>query len=235
MASASVAVTLAAWRNKQRAATYAFGLITLIFLYTTVVNIIERPEGLQIAGLFILAIVVVSLISRIFRTTELRVQRFEFDPVAQRYIDEAARGTIRIIANRKQAGDEREYVLKERDIREDNLIPPQEPVLFLEVEVCDPSEFTTDVMEIKGVEVAGYRILRAESSAVPNAIAAFLLYLRDRYGKLPHCYFSWAEGNPLLFLFRYLILGRGDTAPVTREIIREHEPDPERRPGIHVG
>ncbi len=44
-----------------------------------------------------------------------------------------------------------------------------------------------------------------------------------------------ADGNPLSHLLRYLILGRGDTTPVVREIIRQHEPDPTRRPGIHVG
>jgi hypothetical protein len=234
MSSAAVAVTLSAWRKRQRLATVAFGLITLIFIYTTVVNIVEQPEGLKIAAFFIGAIVVTSLISRVWRSTELRTERIELDSTAEQFIKEVSAGDIRIIANRRQRGDAREYELKEREAREDNLIPADDPVLFLEVEVCDASEFS-DVLEVRGVTVHGYRVLRAESSTVPNAIAAFLLYLRDTTGKIPHCYFTWAEGNPLRYLFKYIVFGEGDTAPVTREVLRQAEPDPERRPMIHVG
>jgi len=35
-----------------------------------------------------------------------------------------------------------------------------------------------------------------ESSAVPNAIAAVLLHIRDLTGKRPHIYFDWTEGQP---------------------------------------
>jgi hypothetical protein len=102
------------------------------------------------------------------------------------------------------------------------------------VDVVNPAEFS-EALHVRGVEVDGYRILRVQSPAAPNAIAAVLLALRDATGVKPQCYFEWAEGSPLLHLFRYLLLGRGDTAPVVREIIRSSEPDPAKRPGIHVG
>jgi hypothetical protein len=232
MTSAAVAVTLATWR--EGAIRYAFLAIALVFSYTTITNIIERPEGIKIASLFISAIVFVSFISRALRSTELRVEKVEMNDAARAFIEEAEKGTIRIIANRPDRGDVDEYRLKEKQERWNNHIPAGDPVLFFEVRPGDVSEFS-GVLRVRGVQVGDYKVLRTRSPAVPNAIAAFLLHARDVTGQIPHVYFGWTEGNPLWYVLKFIFFGEGDTAPVTHEILRQAEHDPSRRPAVHVG
>jgi hypothetical protein len=235
MTSASFAVTLTVARRGRRIAASLFGLTTVVFIYALVANVYKRPDGITIALFFIGAIVVISLVSRVQRSTELRQERIDVDEKAKRFIEEAAeRGEIHLVAHRRRFGTREEYKRKEREQREDNHIPSDVPILFLEVQVEDASEFM-DVLEVRGVEVGGHKVLRSVSSVVPNAIAAFLLHLRDTTGRTPHCYFGWTEGNPIVYLIRYILFGEGDTAPVTHEVLREAEPNPERRPAIHVG
>jgi len=235
MTSAAFAVTLTAWRGGRTLGTILFGVITVVFVYALTSNVYERPDGITIALFFIGAIITISLVSRVQRSTELRQERIDVDETASRFIEEASeKGDIHLVAHRRRNGTKEEYARKEREQREDNHIPSGVPILFLEVQVEDASEFT-DVLEVKGIEVGGHKVLRSVSSVVPNAIAAFLLHLRDTTGKTPHCYFGWTEGNPIVYLIRFLLFGEGDTAPVTHEVLREAEPDPEKRPAIHVG
>lgn len=233
MTSAAIAVTLSARRRGQRV-QWAFMLISLVFIYTTITNIVEQPEGIKIALIFIVAIVASSLFSRVWRSTELRVDKIELDDMAREFIRKAAKGTVRIITNRIDRGDALEYEQKEKEKRTDNHIPSGEPILFFEVTPGDASEFS-GVLKVRGEKVDRFQILRTESPAVPNAIAAFLLFLRNETGKLPHVYFGWSEGNPVSYLLKYIAFGEGDTAPVTHEVLRQAEKDPEQRPIVHVG
>lgn len=233
MTSAAVAVTISA-KRRQSGSWLVYLTISLVFIYTTGVNIVAQPSGLQIASLFIFGIIASSFVSRALRTTEVRVDKIEFDAKAQEFIDEAAEGDIRIVTNRREIGNVGEYRFKEHEKRIDNHIPATDPVLFYEIDLGDASEFSGG-LKIRGVDVDGYKILRTESPAVPNAIAALLLHLRDTTGKIPHVYFGWSEGNPIMYLARYILFGEGDTAPVTREILRQAEPDPDMRPNVHVG
>ena len=232
MGSAALAVTLA--RLRSRRAWYGYLLLTLIFGYTTLVNIVERPEGIKIASIFIVTIIVSSMTSRVLRSTELRVHGVDADQAAREFIHAAADAPVRIIANRPDLGDVEEYAHKLREARESHHLPPDERVLFVEVRPGDASQFS-DTLKVAGVEVGGHRVLRCVSPAIPNAIAALLLFCRDETGKIPHAYFGWTEGNPIAYLLKFLALGEGDTAPVTREVLRQAEPNPMRRPRIHVG
>ncbi|MFM9904155.1 MAG: amino acid transporter [Pyrinomonadaceae bacterium] len=234
MTSAAVAVSLSARRRKSKW-TIAFWAISAVFVYTTIANVIERPDGIKIASMFIFAIIAASFISRAMRSTEIRIDKIELDEAAQAFIDELnEEGEIRVVTNRRETGDMTEYRFKEHEKRVDNHIPSSDPIVFYEIETGDASEFKGRLF-IRGIDVDGYKVLRTQAPAVPNAIAAFLLYLRDRTGKIPHVYFGWSEGNPLIYLARYILFGEGDTAPVTREILRQAEEDPEMRPNVHVG
>ncbi|MEJ7860097.1 MAG: hypothetical protein WKF90_00540 [Pyrinomonadaceae bacterium] len=233
MTSAAIAVAISAWR-KHQTAKWLFMIISVIFVYTLAVNIVQRPEGLKISLVFIGSIIVVSFLSRAMRSTEVRIDKIVFDDKAKEFLNELAEGEIRIVTNRRETGDVEEYRFKEHEKRVDNHIPSGDPILFYEITPGDASEFKGK-LKIHGVDIDGYRILRTSAPAVPNAIAALLLHLRDKTGKIPHVYFGWSEGNPLIYLARYILFGEGDTAPVTREILRQAEDDPEQRPNVHVG
>jgi hypothetical protein len=233
MTSAALAVAINAVRRSSRAVPFV--LITAVFVYTTLTNMFERPEGAKIAALFIMAIVATSLISRALRSTELRVLGVRPDEQASQFIEDVTRGrAIRIVANRPGDGSLQEYEAKLNEARDSHHIPEEDPVLFLEIRPGDASQFS-DFLDVEGVWVGPYRVLRCQSAAVPNAIAALLLYIRDRTSQMPHAYFGWTEGNPIAYLLKFLALGEGDTAPVTREVLRQHEPNPFRRPRVHVG
>lgn len=108
--SAAVAVALA-MREEARsvrarpwnAVPYAF--IALIFAYTLVANIIERPDGLFISSGFILGILVLGAVSRYYRATELRVEHARYANEQSRELFDQLRGKgVHIVTVRDAAG-----------------------------------------------------------------------------------------------------------------------------------
>ncbi|MEU4243602.1 amino acid transporter [Actinoplanes sp. NPDC026619] len=233
--SAATAVTLSARRRRQHGRTIAFAAISLIFVYTTIANVVERPDGVKIAACFILAILVVSFLSRLYRAFELRVTTIDADEIATGFLRECGRRQIRLVANEPDSRDAREYSEKIAQILADNDMTDDRDVIFVEVTVVDASDFETDLHVRGEVLHHRYRVLSMTSSSVPSAIAALLLWIRDNTNRRPHIYFEWTEGNPVANFARYLIFGQGEVAPVTREMIRQAEPHRSRRPHVHVG
>ena len=194
--SGAVAVAIAAWRQNNRWPLFAS--ITLVFVYTSVTNMIERPEGIKIASVFILSIVITSLVSRTLRSTELRVLGIQPDPLAEKFIDDASRGgEINIIANRPGAGDRKEYEDKLREARDTHHLTPDDPGPLPRSRARRRLGVQRSAPGAGARACDGFCVLRCKSPAIPNTIAALLLHIRDRTQKIPHVYFGWTEGNPV--------------------------------------
>ena len=234
--AAAVAAALASARRFERASAAFYGAVALVFALTTLANFVERPEGWRIASVFILAIVVLSFVSRAARATELRVERVELSRAAERILIGARGRPIRFVAHHPQGGEDgaAEYRFKAAEARLGAHVPEGDPIVFVEVLVADASEFS-NVLEVEGREVAGYQVLRARGNSVPNAIAALLLFARDATGAVPHVYFDWNERGPLQNAARFVLGGQGDVALVTHEILRLAERDRDQRPMVHLG
>ncbi len=231
MTSAATAVAMSAWRSRARV---PFVLIAIVFVYTAVANMFERPEGIRIASFFIVLTVATSLLSRALRATELRITHVTFDDEAVRILDSDDDLLIRVVAHRP-GRDSGESALDDKDAtaRFTHHLSPTEQLIFVEIEPTDASEFTGD-LAVRGVRVGRHMVLRASSPAIPNAFAAILLEISRRTGRLAHAYFGWTEGNPIGYVFRFLIFGEGDVAPITREVLRQAIPEAHLRPTIHV-
>lgn len=231
ISSAAVAVTISVW-NKT-GLRWVFTLITLVFIYTTVLNIYERPEGLKISAMFIATIVIVSIVSRALRATELRITEVELDENAKALLSLDDDQVIRLVAHRPRTQTAEELDALDREVRRSHGLGGEERLFIFEIERRDASEFT-ECLRVTADCVGSHVILRAGSPVIANALAAMLIYLEKTTGQVPHAYCRWTEGNPMGNLFKFLFLGQGDVAPIAHEVLRRAVTDENRRPVVHV-
>jgi hypothetical protein len=228
--SAAIAVTLSMKRNPKR---WPFLLIAIIFVYTTALNIYERPEGIKISTFFILAMMFTSFLSRVMRSTELRITSIRWDDSARKLLEDDSDRIFHIVAHSPDSKFRADLDTADRDVRTYHSIDPNECLYFFEVQPGDASDFEQSLL-VTGRRVGPHRVLSARSPVIANAFAALLIDLEKQTGKVPHAYFSWTEGNPIGNFLKFLFLGEGDTAPVTHEVLRRAIEDPSQRPVIHV-
>lgn len=228
--SASIAVTLAARRGWPR---IGLGLVSVLFIYTTVVNIYERPEGLKISCMFIFTMISLSLVSRALRSTELRITGIELDEDAKALLAESPKTAIRLIAWNPHSSASKDRERTQMKLRQLHRLGAEDAIYFFEVERGDASDFT-EHLSVHGRREGENRILYARSAVVANSFAALLIHLKAITGCNPHVYFHWTEVNPVTNVMRFIFLGEGDTAPLTHEVLRRAIKNPEERPVVHV-
>ncbi|MGF1581748.1 MAG: amino acid transporter [Gemmataceae bacterium] len=210
-----------------------FGLITLIFAYTTISIMFNAPDGILIALCVILIILITSIISRIRRSTELRFIGFEYADSQTRFLWDSLKLLEFPVLVPHRPGT-RSLPEKEQAIREEHRLTQEVPIVFLEVELGDVSEFwLTPSMEI--IQEEGRFIIRVTRSAsIAHVIAAIGLEL-SKHGSPPEIHFGWSDDNPLAATLGFLLFGEGNVPLMVRNLVRRAEPEAEKQPRVIVG
>jgi len=237
MSSACIATLIDKWRSSRGPwfwrLSWPFSLITLVFLYTTLANMIEKPDGLMIASWFIVAIVVSSIVSRFWRSKELRFQGLNFVNGQSRFLWDSMKMLEFPVLVPHRPGS-RSIREKEESIRKEHRLGPEVPVVFIEATLGDASEFyQTPLLEV--IQEEGVFILRIHRCAsIAHTIAALALEL-SKAGSPPEIHFGWSNQSPIAATIGFLLFGEGNVPWMVRELITDAEPDPARQPRIIVG
>jgi hypothetical protein len=219
MLSAAVAVSLALWheRSKEKPLSYPraiyFWSISLVFAYTLIVNVIERPDGVIIASCFILLLLTLSGVSRYHRATEMRVSEFEFiDDESERLWNSIRDKKVNIVPHHS---NNRQY-RAELKHKVDNYFKVEGPTAFLYVRLLDNrSEFYSSLRVRVVREGNDYVIEAYGAAAIANTIAfltdelnpiSVILGLTQRnVMKQSLAFVFWGEGETGLLVYSVLV------------------------------
>ena len=217
-----------------RAKRAAFAIIALVFIYTTVANVYERPDGIIIASIFISSVLAISLVSRVWRSTELRHKEFRFDDDAARMLwtDICADGAFRVLVPHRPGS--RPLAEKEAEVRRRHRIPAEVSLVFLEVHYGDPSEFHNSPIVSARQEGGRFIIVARDVVSVSHTIAQIAVEM-SRSGRPMDVVFGWSQGSAMRLAFEFLFYGQGDVPNSVYGLIQKAVPRTEARPTILVG
>jgi hypothetical protein len=207
--------------------------IGLIFMLLAVWVGYESPNGVVIALLFVVVLLVSAALSRWMRSTELRYYGFAFadEESAVRW-EEIRRLEFQVLVPHRPDHLSMEEV--EAEIRARHRIGQEVPIIFIEAEVGDPSDFQQHpLMQI--VKEDGREIIRVtQCASIAHVLAAIALEFRE-IGRPPEIHFGWSEETPLASNLNFLLWGQGNIPWLVHALIRNAEPDPQRQPRVVVG
>jgi len=211
-----------------------FGLITLVFVYTTLANMIERPDGIIIASIFIATVMAISFTSRFFRSDELRLKAFRFSDPADRMLwtDIVVEGAFRVLVPHRPGS--RSLADKEAEIRRKHRIPENVPIVFLEVHYGDVSEFQNAPIISARQEGTRFVIVAKDVVSVSHTIAQVAMEM-TKGGAPLDIIFGWSKGGSLKLALDYVLFGQGDIPNRVVDLLDKAITDVSRRPTVIVG
>ncbi|MEK6262181.1 MAG: amino acid transporter [Planctomycetota bacterium] len=238
ISSASVATIVDQYRkrsgSKFRRISWPYVFIAAVFVYVTVMIVIEKPEGMAIASCFIVAVMISSLTSRLMRSTELRFVSFQFINHESHFLWDSLRHLEFPVLVPHRAGGTRSLAEKEELIRQMHHLDAAVPIVFIEASVGDASDFYhSPEMEITNEE--GRFIIRVTKCvSIAHVLASIALEL-SKSGSPPELHFGWSDENPLTMNLGFVLFGEGNIPWLVRELITKAEPDPAKQPRVIIG
>ena len=227
MLSAAAASALTLWEEHRETASIYCWLVAIVFLYTLLDNVKERPDGVIIGGIFIAAIFMVSAISRYRRATELRVTFADAD--SEVIWATLAGKKVNLAPIRTADTDTRNR--KDLEIRQYYKVSG--PLAFVHVALLDNrSEFTAPLTVRVRAEGENYVIEVSGAIAVANTIA-YVSELLDPVSIL----LGLTRRNLMEQAFRFLTFGEGETGLLVYTILLKHwdeTPEDDVRPLIFI-
>lgn len=237
ISSACVAASIDQYYKRRgvwwRRMPWAYLTIAVVFFYSTFDIIINKPDGLKIASCFIAGVVVISMVSRTLRSTELRFLHFDFVDNESRFLWDTMRLLEFPVLVPHRPGRQT-LESKELQIREVHRLSMDVPIVFVEVRLGDTSEFyQSPLMDIRHEE-GRFVIKVTRCVSIAHVIATLALEL-SKVGKPPEIHFGWSDENPMAANLRFVLFGEGNVPWMVRELIRLAEPDTEKRPAVIIG
>jgi hypothetical protein len=225
---------VAAARTRRSLAIIAFGIISAVFVYTTIANILERPDGIIIASIFIACVMLISFTSRFWRSDELRLKEFRFANDADRMLwtDIVLEGAFRVLVPHRPGS--RSLADKEAEIRRKHRIPESVPLVFLEVHYGDVSDFQNSPILSARQEGNRFIIVARDVVSVSHTIAQVAMEMTKGESPLD-IIFGWSKGGSLKLALDYVLFGQGDVPNRVVDLLDKALPDTNRRPTVIVG
>jgi hypothetical protein len=228
--SAAVASAISLARERLPWQSLYCWLIVLIFVYTTVANIIERTDGIKIAACFIAFILIVGAVSRYSRATELRVEGHRFcDEESEALWAEIMKRDVNLLPVESLQDEDRTKCTQQVKA----FYRVSGPLAFVKVELLDNrSEFLSPIEVTVKSQGGDYFISASQAVARANAIA----YLSELIHPVA-IFISLTRQNPMRQSLRYLLLGEGETGLMVYSILQhywEGKPEIRERPRIFL-
>jgi len=218
MLSAAVAVTVSLWQEaslhkpQNYLLSFYFLLVSVMFLYTTVTNVIERPDGAIVASIFIFLLLTASGLSRIIRSTEMRVSEVTFADAASAEVWQSIQGKkVNLVPVRVDSPAHRKFISAK--VREHYKVDG--PLAYLFVTLMDNrSDFLSPLSLRVGREGEDFVINATGAVALANSIA-YISELLD-----PISIVLGLTHRPLMRQsLEYLFFGEGETGLLVYSIL----------------